>query len=202
MTVATKKLSLHADERGAMMLMSVFMALIAVAIHPRLIPESAESFRRYLDLEGAPEALERYEREGILPVDSITRRYAKYAKTLVQVGQAGRPAFDKIADHPLEFVPLVDPMSVRVGGSVRFRMMLLGEPVAGARGHASVASSADAESAHASAEFETDDRGEFELPVLNAGIWNVRALFILPAPAASGADWDVHWATFVWLAGS
>jgi len=32
----------------------------------------------------------------------------------------------------------------------------------------------------------------------SAGLWNVRALYILPAPSGSGADWDVHWATFVW----
>ncbi len=175
-------------------------ALVAVAIHPRTVPESPESFRRYLELEGAPEALARYEREGLLPTDSIIRRYAKYAKTLVQVGDGGAPAFGKSAAHPLEFVPLSDPGAARPGQSLRFRMVFQGAPLPHARGHASVAESAAADSAHHDVAFETDANGEFEL-VSRKGLWNVRALYIVPAPARSGADWDVHWATFVWWGG-
>ncbi|MBA2455116.1 MAG: hypothetical protein H0V48_01035, partial [Nocardioidaceae bacterium] len=60
--------------------------IVAATLKPRTVRESAAGFRRYLTLEGAPEALERYGREGRLPTsDSVTRRYAKYAKTLVEV---------------------------------------------------------------------------------------------------------------------
>ncbi len=176
-------------------------AVVAVAIHPRTVPESPESFRRYLTLEGAPEALERYEREGILPTDSITRRYAKYAKTLVQVGSEGPRAFGKTAGHPLEFVPLSDPSAVAPGEEARFRLMLFGEPLPHARGHASVATSAESEGAHHDVAFESDANGDLTIPLLHAGLWNVRALYILPAPTGSGADWDVHWATLVWANG-
>jgi len=176
----------------------VGQALVTARVSPRLIPESPESFRRYLTLEGAPEALERYEREGLLPTDSIIRRYAKYAKTLIEVGDGGPPAFDRVAGHPLEFIPLNDPASVESDAPLRFRMTLFGEPIAAARGHASVARSRDAESAYDEATFETDAQGEFAISLTGSGIWNVRALYILPAPADSGADWDVHWATFVW----
>ena len=175
-------------------------ALVTVRVHPRNIPESPESFRHYLQIEGAPEALERYEREGLLPTDSILRRYAKYAKTLVRVGRGGPTTYDRVVGHPLEFVPLSDPEHVHAGGTLRFRMLLLGQPVASARGHVSVAESAGASAAYDSAEFETDTNGEFTVRVGGAGIWNVRALYIVPAPEGSGADWDVHWATFVWEA--
>ena len=171
-------------------------AIVAVAVLPRSIPESPESFRRYLTLEGAPEALGRYEREGISPTDSITR-YAKYAKTLVQVGDGGAKAYAKLAGHPFEFVPLQDPFSVSTG-ALRFRAVFLGQPLAHARGHASAAASRTATTAIAHAEFETDANGEFTIDVSTPGIWNVRALYIGPAPDGSGADWDVHWATFVW----
>jgi Domain of unknown function (DUF4198) len=173
-------------------------AVVAVAIHPRNIPESAESFRRYLRLEGAPEALVKYEREGLLPTDSITRRYAKYAKTLVQVGDRGPKAFERVAGHPLEFVPLTDPDAGMA--TARFRMLFLGEPLANAKGEASVAASMDAEEADRDLTFETDEHGEFQIDI-EPGLWNVRSLHIVPAPAGSGADWDVHWATFVWQAG-
>lgn len=173
-------------------------AVVAVAVAPRNIPESAESFRAYLTLEGAPEALARYEREGLLPTDSILRRYAKYAKTLVEVGSGGPRAAQKVVGHPLEFVPRADPTASAAGSSIRFQVLFLGEPLAGLRGHASVAEGPGAESAYGHAEFETDARGEFTLELAGTGIWNVRALHVVPAPVGSGADWDVHWATLVW----
>lgn len=176
-------------------------AIIAVAVHPRNIPESPESFRDYLRLEGAPEALARYERMGILPTDSIVRRYAKYAKVLVEVGDGGERAYDVVAGHPLEFVPLDDPSHVAAGEVMTVRMLFGGEPVAGARGHVSVAASREAEAAYHGAEFVTDASGEFEVRVNGDGIWNTRALWIVPAPVDSGADWDVHWATLVWSTG-
>lgn len=196
--LAVEGTSLHLSHRPA----RAGQAVVAVAIHPRNVPESPESFRNYLRLEGAPEALARYERMGILPTDSIVRRYAKYAKVLVEVGQNGDPAYNTVADHPLEFVPLSDPSKVSVGGSLRMRMLFLGDPVAGARGHVSVAESTSSETAYAEAEFETDGNGEVEIQVSGEGLWNVRALWIVPAPTGSGADWDVHWATFVWATGT
>jgi hypothetical protein len=175
--------------------------LVAVTIHPRHVPESPESFRRYLTLEGAPEALERYEREGRLPTDSITRSYAKYAKTLVAVGTDGPRVFDRVVGHPLEFVPLTDPADADAD-ALRFRMLFLGAPLPHARGHASAAASSAADSATHAVTFETDARGEFTLAVAAPGLWNVRALHIVPAPDDAAADWDVHWATLVWWMGS
>lgn len=176
-------------------------AVVAVVVLPRTLRESPESFRRYLVLEGAPEALERYERAGILPTDSITRRYAKYAKAVIEVGTAAPRAFARRAGHPLEFVPVTDPSTAAVGGTVRFRLIFDGAPLARARGHASVAESGDAGKAYHDVPFETDASGEFAVSLHGRGLWNVRALHIVPVPAGSGADWDVHWATLVWWAG-
>ncbi len=198
LALTTRDNSLRLTHRPA----QVGQAVVAVAVHPRSIPESPESFRRYLTLEGAPEALERYEREGILPTDSITRRYAKYAKALVQVGTGGPPAYAELAGHPFEFVPVGDPADARAGDELRFRALLFGDPLTHARVHASVAESITSAAAMAHSEHETDAAGEFTVPISHAGVWNVRALYILPAPAGSGADWDVHWATFVWEAGA
>ncbi|HEY0035570.1 MAG TPA: DUF4198 domain-containing protein, partial [Longimicrobium sp.] len=104
--------------------------IVAVRLHPRSVRESAESFRRYLELEGAPEALERYGREGLLPrTDSVTRRYAKYAKTFVEVGEGGPRAFERVAGHPLEFVPLADPATVRLGDTLPVRLLYRGRPL-------------------------------------------------------------------------
>lgn len=181
--------------------------VIAMALRPRTVRESAESFRRYLVLEGAPEALQRYEREGRLPTDSTTRRYAKYAKTLVEVDRGPR-AFDRVAGHPVEFVPLSDPAALRAGDTLAVRLLYRGRPLAGAHVHAGAAASGEVvprtpagSAAPATSDGDlsliTDAIGLARVPVARAGTWNIRTIQIVPADAGPGADWDVHWATLV-----
>jgi hypothetical protein len=180
--------------------------VIGVRLAPRNVRESPASFRRYLDLEGAPEARQRYEREGLLPPiggDSITRRYAKYAKTFVEVGR-GERAFGRVLGHPLELVPLGDPSALREGDTLRLRLIMLGKPATRAKLHAGSVPQTAAmltdtvaarRAAAADVGLETDDSGIIAVPVTRSGVWNVRTIQIVPAEQGSGADWDVHWAT-------
>lgn len=182
--------------------------VIGVRLGARNVRESPASFRHYLDLEGALEARERYERAGLLPPlggDSVTRRYAKYAKSFVEVGRGAR-AFSRAFGHPLEFVPLSDPASLRSGDTLRVRLMLLGKPASSARftagsapaGTAVMTDTTGARRAAASdVVVETDSTGVATVAVDRAGLWNVRTIQIVPAATGSGADWDVHWATMV-----
>lgn len=167
--------------------------IVAVSIGWRHVRESAESFRRYLVLEGAPEALQRYERAGLLPADSTVRRYAKYAKTVVEVG-GGRRAYSRVIGHPLEFIPLADPGGAK--GRLRLRLLFQGSPLANARVHAGAAPSPGAATAPP-LELETSESGVIEVPLGAAGLWNVRAIHIVPSAPTAAANWDVHWATFV-----
>ena len=176
----------------------------AVSLQPRSVRESPEGFRRYLTLEGAPELLARYERERLLPRDSITRRYAKYAKTIVEVGTGGPRSYTRTAGHPLEFVPLSDPSALRMGDTLAVRLLYRGKPLAGAHVHAGYAVAAaltDTAAARVAARNDrslvTDSAGVVKVVVTGEGIWNVRTLWIVPAARGSGADWDVHWATLV-----
>lgn len=180
--------------------------VIAVRISPRSLLESPESFRRYLVLEGAPEALARYEREGKLPVDSVTRRYTKYAKTIIQVGNGGPRAFSRRAGHFLEFIPLSDPSKLKVGDRLQIQLLADGVPVEGAHitaGSISNSQAARVDTARArqasmgDSTLITDSRGAAQITISRPGIWNVRTLQIMPAVKGSGADWDVHWATLV-----
>lgn len=175
--------------------------IVAVRLQPRTVRESPESFRRYLTLEGAPEALERYEKQGLLPTDSVTRRYAKYAKTVVEVGRDGPRAFARVVGHPLELVPLADPAHSRAGDSLSFRLLFGGAPLANARLHAGVAAATTASGSGATGASDlsltTDERGVVVVPLRDAGLWNVRGIHILPATPGSGADWDVHWVSLV-----
>lgn len=172
--------------------------IIAVALKPRTVRESAASFRRYLELEGAPEALERYGRQGLLPQsDSLTRRYTKYAKTLVEVGAGGPRAFSRVVGHPVEFVPMSDPAGYRAGQHAAFRLLYRGQPLSGARVHAGSARQTTQMAPGDEVPLETGADGVVRVCIDRPGTWNVRTLQIVPADAGPGADWDAHWATLV-----
>lgn len=181
--------------------------LVALTTRSRTVRESAESFRRYLELEGVPELVGRYQREGKLPRDSVTRRYTKYAKTLVEVGTGGPRVFDRPVGHPVEFVPLGDPAALRAGDTLAVRLLYRSRPLAGVRVHASGVPMEpgmdDAQAAARAREVSvtTDAQGMVRVPVESAGLWNVRTLHIVPADAGPGADWDAHWATLVFGVG-
>lgn len=181
---------------------------IAVQIAPRALRESAAGFRRYLELEGATAAVARVEREGLLRGrDSVTRRYAKYAKALVEVGEGGPPAFARAAGHPLEFVPLRDPRSLRSGDSLTVELRFRGAVLAGAPVHADRvpfdASRAGTADGHGVAGLVavTDARGRFVVPISAEGLWNVRAVHVVEAAPNSGADWDTHWSSLTFAVG-
>ena len=85
-------------------------------------------------------------------------------------------------------------------------MLLLGKPAPLARLHTGsvavtpstlVDTAAARLAARDDVSLETNRMGVADVVITRAGLWNVRTLQIVPAIKGSGADWDVHWATFV-----
>ncbi len=169
--------------------------VIGVSLGWRNVNETAESFRKYLVLEGAEDALKRYERAGKLPTDAIVRRYAKYAKTVVEFGNGPR-AFHRVVGQPLEFVPLSDPSQLRAPMSLRVRILFQGKPLAMARIHAGIAP-AKGQPAAKDRDLMSSADGVVTVPAGASGLWNVRTIHVVPAPVGADADWEVHWASFV-----
>lgn len=169
--------------------------VIGVSLGWRHVKETADSFRNYLVAEGAEDALKRYEAAGTLPTAAIVRRYAKYGKTLVEFG-AGPRAFTRVVGQPLEFVPMTDPASLQPGGTLRVRVLFHGSPLAKARVHGGAAP-APGRTSPKDVTLLSDEDGVIAMPVGASGLWNVRTIHVVPAPAGADADWDVHWASFV-----
>lgn len=100
----------------------------------------------------------------------------------------------------------IDPSALRVGDTLRVRLVLLGKPLMSAHLHAGsvpegqtalVDTAAARRAAALDAKVETDVSGVATVVVTRPGLWNIRTLQIVPAAKGSGADWDVHWATLV-----
>ena len=193
--------------------------IVAVGLASRSARTTPERLQRYIALEGAPELAERYHHEGAYPkTDSVTQLSAKFAKTFVQVGRRGAPAFARTVGHLLELVPTTDPARLRVGDTLVIRLLYRGQPVAGAHlragasppgvtatteptpGSVPDSTSGGREGKDISA--VTDPGGVARLPLGEAGLWNVRTLHAAPAPGASGDQWEVYFATAVFSVAS
>lgn len=169
--------------------------VIVASIAPRSVRAAGREFKRYMELEGAADLAAKYERQGLLPkADSITRRYSKYAKTIVEVGREGPRAFSRVAGQVAEFVPLRDPAALRAGDTLPIRLLYRGRPLGDTHVHAGPAADAGAAP---DLSLATDADGTVHLPVISAGLWNIRTIHIVPSPPGSGADWDSHFVSFV-----
>ncbi|GAB1341678.1 DUF4198 domain-containing protein [Gemmatimonas sp.] len=179
--------------------------VVALALHSRTTRVAPAQLKRYIALEGAPELAERYEREGRYPADSVSQVAAKFAKTIVEIGGNGPRAFTKVAGHALELLPLDDPSLLRVGDSLRVRVLYRGHVVPRVHLRAGVAPTAsgeaDASSAPKDLVVETDADGVARVEIMkNAGLWNVRTLYASPR-SNDASSWDLYFATLVFKVG-
>jgi uncharacterized GH25 family protein/ketosteroid isomerase-like protein len=171
--------------------------VIVMSLKVRTQRQSAAGFRRYLALEGAPDVVARYERDGTMPTDSVTMHTAKFAKTLVQVGAGGASAFARAAGHALEFVPLNDPSDLHPGDTLRVQVLFRGTPLAHAVVHAGRAPVAGDDAPGADESLTGDANGVVAFPVFRAGMWNLRTGFAAPMASGGRQEWEVDWTTFV-----
>jgi ketosteroid isomerase-like protein len=197
LSVSGKSLALRHKPRSA------GQYVVAVALATRNARTTPARLQRYIALEGAPELAAQYEKDGAYPkADSVTQMSAKFAKTIVQVGDKGGRAYDKPVGHALEIVPLDDPSAVRVGGTVRVRLLFHGKPLSGAALRAGWGLPADVRADTPSVApkpdqvVTTDAKGIATISVTDAGLWNVRTLY---AAGMKGMPehWEVYFATIV-----
>ena len=102
--------------------------LFGVSTRPSEIELDPKDFNDYLRLDGIPDELARRRRAGEL-ARPATERYSKHVKTLIQVGEARSDGYATVLGYPAEIVPLENPYAVRLGGSLRVRVLIDGLPL-------------------------------------------------------------------------
>jgi ketosteroid isomerase-like protein len=102
-----------------------------------------------------------------------------------------------VAGHPAEFVPLIAPSVLSAGDTLPVRLLYRGQPLPGVHVHAGSVHSASSSEEERVVTLMTDATGAARVPIDRPGLWNVRALHVVPSDAGSGADWDTHWVTLV-----
>ena len=115
--------------------------------------------------------------------------YSRCAKSLLSVGPSG-DGFDRVLGLELELVPEKNPYALKPGESLPVRLLHRGKPLAGALVVAISKASPEDRIA-----IRSDGGGRAELRLDRPGLWMVKAVHMIPAPAGSAADWESLWAS-------
>lgn len=151
----------------------------------------AADFNEYLRVDGIPDVLEARRQNNELGL-AAWERYAKHVKAVVQVGDNTSGPFDTVLGYPAEIIPLVNPYTLRAGGTLRIRCLVNGQPVA----NQLVIVGGDGRSGPiADRSFRTDAAGEVAFTIPEAGSWFAKFINMTRVRGEAELDYVSQWAT-------
>lgn len=149
----------------------------------------ADKFNQYLKEEGleAIAALRARRNE----TDASAREfYSRCAKSLVLSGSPSEAIGDRPLGFPLELVAERNPYTISAGQDLPVRLTYESRPLAGALVVAmNSLNPAEKQAAR------TDANGRVRFRLRPGGMWLVKSVHMVPAPAGSNAEWESFWAS-------
>jgi uncharacterized GH25 family protein len=149
----------------------------------------AEKFEQYLREEGLERIIALRARRGESGKPS-RELFSRDAKSLLCTGSRAPSGEDRALGFPLELVAEKNPCAFKPGDELTVRLLYEGKPLAGA-----LVAALPHEDPDAKLSQRTDAKGRVRLRLPKAGVWLVKAVHILPAPAGTDADWQSLWAS-------
>jgi hypothetical protein len=117
--------------------------------------------------------------------------YSKYVKAILHTG-----AVDAFVTKPvgqtIEFVPMVDPASLKPGDKLTVRILFRGSPAADLHVEASSATGGAVKERQLS---RTDREGKIDIPLDVPGLWKLHAIRMERGQNTAHADWESFWAS-------
>lgn len=143
--------------------------VIAAALKPKEIRLTAEEFNEYLLHDGLTRIYRLRQEKGLLQKSAV-EHYAKFPKTVVQVGRRLTSNISQPVGLPVEIVPLVNPYHLKKGDRLKIRVLFQGNPLA----QAEVAWSYPDRGEEFAGTTTTDNQGEAFIPLEKAGPYVIR----------------------------
>jgi uncharacterized GH25 family protein len=161
--------------------------MAALTLHPRSITLEAEKFAKYVEEEGAAEALAPDFQLGVTQA-AQHEIYSKYAKAILT--NDDDDIYCHVVGQKMEIALERNPAKLLAGDYLPVRVLFNGEPIAGVL----VSSGCDSlsEGGYAShTRTNNDGRAKIELPV--SGYWFIRSHYIRRHPDPQVAQWESFW---------
>ena len=178
-----------ADPAGLLRAATPGLLVVGYHSNPSTIEQTPEKFNQYLKEEGldAVAALRARRKETDVKVREM---FSRCAKSLVLAGPAAAGQGDRLLGLPLEIVAERNPYTIAIGQELPFRLTYENRPLPGAL---VVAINRVNPAEKLKARTDSDGRVRFTLP--RGGMWLVKAVHMVPAPAGANAEWASYWAS-------
>ena len=178
-----------ADPAGLLRAAAPGLIVVGYRSNPSTIEQTPEKFNQYLKEEGldAVAALRARRKEtGV----NAREMFSRCAKSLVLAGPAAAGQGDRLLGLPLEIVAERNPYMAAIGQELPFRLTYENRPLPGALVVA-INRLNPAEKLKA----RTDNDGRVRFTLTRGGMWLIKAVHMVPAPAGANAEWASYWAS-------
>ena len=178
-----------ADPAGFLRVAMPGLVVIGYRSNPSAIEMAADKFNQYVKEEGLDgvAALRAGRHETGARIHEL---FSRCAKSLVLSGSPSDAQGDRRLGFPLELVAERNPYAMRAGEGLPVRLTYENRPLAGAL---VVAMNRLNPSEKLSARTDSDGRVRFTLRP--GGMWLIKAVHMVPAPAGTSAEWASFWAS-------
>jgi uncharacterized GH25 family protein len=165
--------------------------LISLQSSPSSVTMDRAAFDQFLTEEGLDEIVSS-RKKNPPGEDSITERYTRHSKLLLQAGSATDDTFSKELGFPVEIIPLENPYSLKIGNRIHFKILYNGKPLFGAR----VKILNRYKNRTTIQNIYTQKDGIIETTLSNNGNWLI-ACIKMTASKDADTDYESIWATLV-----
>jgi uncharacterized GH25 family protein len=179
----------NAEPAGFATVASPGLALITYASGRSPVALDGAKFETYLADEGLEAVSAARAKKGQTGA-AVQEVFSRCAKSFLAVGGTGGPGYDRVLGLTLELVPEKDPSGLQPGADLPVRLLYRGKPLAGA-----LVAALPRDQPDARVTARTDAAGRARLRLDRPGVWLVKAVHMIPAPAGTGADWESFWAS-------
>lgn len=178
-----------ADPAGFLRVAMPGLVVVGYRSNPSAVEQTAEKFNQYLKEEGL-EAIAALRARRNETGAKARELFSRCAKSLVLSGPANPGQGDRPLGFTLELVAERNPYTIGIGQELPFRLIYENRPLAGAL---VVAINRVNPSEKLIARTNNDGRVRFRLR--HGGMWLVKAVHMVPAPAGANAEWASYWAS-------
>ncbi len=178
-----------ADPAGFLRVAMPSLLVIGYRSNPSAIELAAEKFNQYLKDEGLDAVAALRARRGETRAGA-RELFSRCAKSLVLSGSPSAAQGDRLLGFTLELVAERNPYAIGAGQDLPVRLTYQNRPLAGAL---VVAMNRLYPSEKLAARTDKDGRVRFRLRP--GGMWLVKAVHMVQAPAGTNAEWTSFWAS-------
>jgi len=178
-----------ADPAGLLRVAAPGLLVIGYRSNPSAVELTPEKFNQYLKEEGldAVAALRATRHETGVKAREL---FSRCAKSLVRSGPASSAQGDRALGFTLELVAERNPYAIAPGQDLPIRLTYENRPLAGA-----LVVAINRLNPTEKVTARTDHDGRVHFTLRQSGLWLVKAVHMVAAPAGANADWQSYWAS-------